>query len=70
MARIVFNRAETTLKVGHYQGAIREYTTAIEFNPDYAAAYSGRALAYQKLGQHTLADADKATACSLDSKYC
>ena len=69
-ARIVFNRAEMTLKAGHYQGAIDEYTTAIEYDPNYAAAYSGRALAYQSLGQPTLADADKTMACSLDSQYC
>ena len=42
----------------------------IQLNPDHALAYNSRGYAYDKLGQDTEADADKAKACSLDSQFC
>ena len=43
---------------------------AIQLDTDYALAYNNRGISYRKLGQYTLADADDATACYLDSGYC
>jgi lipoprotein NlpI len=53
------------------QLAINDYTKAIQLGvSDYALAYENRGIAYRNLGQYTLANTDKAKACSLDSQYC
>ena len=53
-----------------YQEAIDRFTEAIQLDPDLASAYSNRGIAYRALGEYAEASADKAKACSLDSKYC
>src|SRR6185503_19633414 len=40
---------ETT---GKLDEAIRDYSRAIEFNPDHTVSYSNRGRAYERLGQH------------------
>ena len=52
------------------QLAIDDYTMSIQVQPGYAWAYHAGASAYRNLGEYTLADADKAMACSLDSQWC
>jgi tetratricopeptide (TPR) repeat protein len=50
--------AKTKYKQGDYQGAIAEYTLAIQFAPNIALAFSCRGDAYYKLGQEEKAMAD------------
>ena len=54
----------------HYERPIDDYDKAIRLDPNYANGYNSRGIAYRKLGKYAEADADKAKACSLDSKYC
>jgi tetratricopeptide (TPR) repeat protein len=58
--------AKTKYKNGDYQGAIVEYTLAIEFSPNLALAYSCRGDAYEKLGASPTAMADYNRALELD----
>ena len=61
-------------KLGQYQKAIDDYTTALKKEEDgdwFKAVYlSERGSAYKELGQYANADADFAEACSLDSQFC
>jgi tetratricopeptide (TPR) repeat protein len=41
-----------------YERAIRDYSKAIELDPDYALAYNNREFAYQALGKTVEAEAD------------
>jgi len=50
--------------------SITDYTKAIQLDQDFAQAYDNRRLAYNSLGQYSLAIADATKACSLDSQYC
>jgi tetratricopeptide (TPR) repeat protein len=50
--------AKAKYKQGDYQGAIAEYTLAIQFSPNIALAFSCRGDAYYKLGQEEQAMAD------------
>lgn len=50
--------AKTKYKQGDYQGAIAEYTLAIQFEPNIAIAFSCRGDAHYKLGQEEKAMAD------------
>ena len=52
-----------------YHRAIQDYVQAIRLDPNYAQAYFNRSWAYGYLSQDAEAAADKAKACSLDSKY-
>ncbi len=63
------NRGRAYIELGHYQKAIADYDKAIQIRkfshpPDYVR----RGEAYRGLGN--IAEADRAKACSLDSKYC
>ncbi len=48
-------QAHNLHKEGRYDEAIKEYTKAIELDPNYAIAYAERGQAYFKLGQYDLA---------------
>ena len=69
-AELAFNDGSVSLEQGLYAEAISHFDKAIQLDPAFAMAYNYRGLAYQGLGQHAKADADKAKACSLDSKFC
>jgi Flp pilus assembly protein TadD len=43
--------AKAKYRIGDYQGAIVEYTLAIQFAPNVAVAFSCRGDAYSKLGK-------------------
>ena len=53
-----FKRATAKYELKDYQGAIADYTKAIELNPDYAQAYNKRGFAYLMLGPKSKAQAD------------
>ena len=59
-------QAHNLHKEGRYDEAIKEYTKAIELDPNYAIAYAERGQAYFKLGQYDLAIPDTAKAIELD----
>jgi len=40
--------------LGHHEAAIRDYSEAIQLNPEFAAAYNNRGNAYRLLGQYEL----------------
>ena len=56
--------------LGEYQRAVRDYSKAIELDPNDAVAYNNRSLAYRRLGQDVEADADETKAGSLDKQLC
>jgi tetratricopeptide (TPR) repeat protein len=58
--------AKNKYKQGDYQGAIAEYTLAIQFAPNIALAFSCRGDAYYKLGQEEPAMADYNRAVEID----
>ena len=49
-ARAYFNRGTSKDELNDYQGAITDYTRAIEFNPDYYKAYTNRGITLEKAG--------------------
>ena len=57
-------------RVEELELAIQDYDMAIQLDPNDAMAYANRGIAYHLLSQDEKSDADKAKACSLDSKYC
>ena len=50
-----------------YNGAISDYTKAIELDPNYASAYDNRSITKEKLGDLTGACADAKKAIKLGS---
>lgn len=60
-----FRRAETYAEKGEYDQAVAAYSEAIRLRPNYAEAYYGRALAYQKKGDSSSAEVDFARAKQL-----
>src|SRR5215470_19403299 len=63
-----FNRGVVEKADGDFDGAIADYTRAIELDPKYAAAYSDRGNAKQAKGDLDGAIADCDHAIELDSK--
>ena len=57
------------LNQGDLEGAIREYTRAIELDPKYAVVYNDRGEAYLRANQYDLGIADLTRALELDPKY-
>ncbi|MEO0536487.1 MAG: tetratricopeptide repeat protein, partial [Cyanobacteria bacterium P01_A01_bin.123] len=53
----------------NYQGAIDDYTKAIELNPDYADAYNNRGIAKRALGDNQDAIDDYTKAIELNPNY-
>src|SRR5262249_11056931 len=53
------NRGYALFNGGKTDDAIRDFTAAIAINPKYAAAYEGRAKAYEKAGDAEKGRADK-----------
>ncbi len=60
--------AKAKYKNGDYEGAIVEYTLAIQFHPQIALAFCCRGDAYYKLGKEELALADYHHAIELEPK--
>ena len=58
MLKAYYNRGMVCNKLGRYQEAIADYTTAIKINPDDADAYVNRGAAYDDLGRYQEAIAD------------
>jgi Flp pilus assembly protein TadD len=67
---VFLSRGNSYYKLGQYQNAVHDYNKAVELAPDDARAYSNRGNIYKELGRFSDADADQATACSLDSSLC
>src|SRR5512133_513065 len=38
------------MKIGHYQGAIKDFNSAIELKPDFLDAYNNRGISRKQLG--------------------
>jgi tetratricopeptide (TPR) repeat protein len=54
-----FLRANVYLASGDAGAAIKDYTSAIDGQPDFAEAYQNRAIAYERAGRVDLAQADQ-----------
>ena len=52
-----------------YEAAVRDFSKAIELNPEYATAYNNRGFAYMKLSKYNEAIIDFDKAIELNSKY-
>ena len=57
-AKAAFNRGTADYSEQQYDQAIRDYTEAIQLNPNYADAYDNRAAVYKILGKSNQAEAD------------
>jgi tetratricopeptide (TPR) repeat protein len=60
------NRGSVKIKLGRYEEAIDDFSTAIELNPRFGRAFAYRSGAREKLGQKREAAADYAEAIRLD----
>jgi tetratricopeptide (TPR) repeat protein len=60
------DRGRAYLVNENYEKAIKDFTLAIEFDPNNADAYVGRGLTYQKMGNIEMAKKDFDKAASLD----
>ena len=68
-----YNIGNSKFKLKDYNGAISNFTKAIELNPEYTNAYYNRALAKDRLNNHYGAISDYSKAIELDPKedvYC
>jgi tetratricopeptide (TPR) repeat protein len=65
-ARAMNNRGVLTLFQGDPDGAIADYSAAIQIDPTYATAFYNRAKAWRQKGDSVRADADAAEAVRLD----
>jgi tetratricopeptide (TPR) repeat protein len=59
-----FNNAEGKLASGKYKDAIKDYSSAINLNPKYIAAYKGRGICLYQLqqGKNAIADFNRVIA--------
>jgi len=60
------NRGITLVGEGYLEKALKEFTLAIEMDPEYSQAYANRAGVYLRQGEFQQAIADSNTALSLD----
>jgi tetratricopeptide (TPR) repeat protein len=60
-----FMRANAYMGIGDIAAAIKDYTSAIDKNNDFAAAYQHRAAAHERMGRADLAQADQQMAARL-----
>jgi tetratricopeptide (TPR) repeat protein len=68
-AEFHLTRGESRSAVKDYDGAIAEYTLAIQLKPDYAEAYNDRGFAYYLKGEAEPAIADFSRAIALRPNY-
>ena len=68
-AEVFFKRGNAKKKSGDNQGAITDYTKAIETNPQYAAAYYNRGNAKSDLKDYQGAIADYNKAIEINPQY-
>ena len=61
-----FRRGNRFNDAGKYNAALREYTKAVELNPDYSNAYNNRGHVYNILGNHKRAIIDLTKAIELN----
>ena len=69
MALAYFNRGNARNELGDKEGAIADYTQAIQLNPDDAGAYYDRGIARNDLGDKEGASADYTQAIQLNPGY-
>ncbi len=67
LARQYFDQGLEKYEAGNYQGAIDDYTKAIEINPQNAIAYNNRGIARFKLGDYQGSSADYTKAIENDT---
>jgi tetratricopeptide (TPR) repeat protein len=71
LALVLTNRATSRQLTKDFEGALRDYSEAIEINPERANAYNGRCWAYAMLRrpQQALADCDESLRLVPDDPY-
>ena len=65
MATSYYETGNSLMKEKNFQGAIEQYSQAIEYNSEYAEAYTNRAVAKAQLGDRSGAVADLQQAATL-----
>jgi len=53
VAEDYFNRATSKMEIQNYQGAIEDFSKAIEIDPEYSEAYNNRGIAKRILNDYT-----------------
>jgi tetratricopeptide (TPR) repeat protein len=69
LARAFVNRGRALFDTAQYDNAIRDFDSAIHFDPNYPEAFNGRALAYAGKGLSDRALQDFDQAVQLDQNY-
>jgi tetratricopeptide (TPR) repeat protein len=66
---ILYYIAEAYRMMGKYQDAVKAYERALEVNPEFAPAYLGRALAYEKIDPQANIEGELNYAIQYDPNY-
>ena len=62
-------RGAAYARIGRFQEAITDFTTAIKIDPNNVAAYTNRALAYRQINRNDAAMSDFNTAVSVNPRH-
>jgi tetratricopeptide (TPR) repeat protein len=68
VSKAYYNLADALSEKEDFEGAIKSYSKAVEYNPKYITAYNDRGAAYNKIGEYDKAISDLNEAVRLSPK--